>query len=108
MEVFRCYYRQRGHRQSSLLRLAQLKRGGIVCFVTHSMLAQPLAIYGTTSLDIWPLRQHMACSHQTHIGENSLRFQLVFSFAEPTVLHLQSSEMEFRDDLTGLGLVSTL
>jgi hypothetical protein len=41
-----------------------------------------------------------------HIGEILLRFQLVFSFAERTVA-VQSSEMEFKDDLTGVGLVST-
>ena len=93
MEVFRCYYRQPGHRQSSLLRLVQLKRGGIVCFVTQSLLAQPLAIYGTTSLDIWHLPRHMACSHQMHVGEYVLRFQLMFSIV---------------DDLTGVGLVSSL
>ena len=75
-------------RQST--KLVQLKkRRGTVCFVTQSLLAQPLAIYRTTSLDISLWHQHMACSHQMHIGECLLRFQLVFSFAERTVLRLQ-------------------
>jgi hypothetical protein len=82
MEVSRCYYHQRGHRQGSLPRLVQLKkRRGTVCFVIQSLLAQPLAVYRTTSLDISLWHQHMACSHQMRIGEFLLRFQVLNTFA---------------------------
>jgi hypothetical protein len=47
------------------------------------------------------------CINISHVVTTFLRFQLVFSFAERTVA-VQSSEMEFKDDLTGVGLVSTL
>jgi len=67
-------------RQST--KLVQLKkRRGTVCFVTQSLLAQPLAIYRTTSLDISLWHQHMACYHQMHIGEFLLRFQVLNTFA---------------------------
>jgi hypothetical protein len=52
MEVFSCYYHQRVHRQSRVLRLVQLKRGRIVSFVTQSLLAQPLVLHGTTENEV--------------------------------------------------------
>ena len=88
MEVYRCYYRQRGHRQGSLLRLAQLKKEeGLSasllsrCLLSHlQFMEQQASTYGIC-LDVWPVVIRCTLANTFH--------------AFSSCFHLQSQQLHF-------------